>query len=214
MKALLTAIIITFITLVACSPGPEPSTTPAPATTPTLKRISLDDAPSILNISLLLPSRFEEIDPATEGMTNEDLGLGSDFSEVMVYMSEDPFQMIWGTMGILSSRKEGVIFDRQIEDETTITNLLQNTISEAARAEGGEVTFPTNMNIIHPDIGDSAIFGEGELESYGFYFGFDTVWFRSNTVYVFLYSTTMSADKVSLLSIAKEIEKRIGGFSQ
>ncbi len=213
MKALLTAIMITLITFVACSTGTEPSTTPAPAITPTLKKISLEDAPSILNISLLLPSRFEEIDSASEGMSNKDLGLGPEFSEVKVYLSEDPYQIIWGTMGIITSRIEAAGFDRQIEDESTIENLINESVLEGAMTEGIEITVP-NMNITHPDIGDSAIFGEGEIESYGFYYSFDTVWFRSNTVYVFWNSTSMSADKVSLLSIASEVEKRIGGFSQ
>lgn len=212
-------LIITLITFVACSPSPEPSTTPAPAitpapaTTPALKKISLEDAPSILNISLLLPSKFEKIDPASEGMSNEDLALGPDVSEVVLYFSEEPFQMIWGMMGIISSRIEAAAFDTQIEDESAIISFIEASISEVAAAEGVEMTVP-NMNISHPNIGDSAILGEGEIESYGFYYGFDIIWFRSGTVYVYWYSTTMSEDKVSLLSIASEVEKRIGGFSQ
>jgi len=146
-------------------------------------------------------------------MSKKDLGLGPEVSEVKVYLSEDPYQIIWGTMCIMTSRIDAAGFDRQIEEESTITNLLEEAVLEGARAEGIEVTMP-NMNITHPNIGDSAILGEGELESYGFYYGFDTIWFRSGTVYVYWYSTTMSEDKVSLLSIASEVEKRIGGFSQ
>ena len=196
------------ITFVTCSPSPELS-----KTTSALKKISLSDAPNILNISLLLPSRFEEIDAASEGMSNKDFGLGSDFSEVKVYMSEDPFQMIWGFMAIIESRVEAATFDRQLEDESTMKNLIEESILEGARGEGYEATV-TDLNITHPDVGDSAIFGEGYMESYGFYYGFDILCFRINKVYVYLYSTSMSTDKVSLLSIAGEIEKRIGKFSQ
>lgn len=219
-KVLLLVMMVTSIILGACSPAPKLSeTTPtldspvSTAKTPVPKKISLEDAPNILNISLLLPSRFEEVDAASEGMSNKDMGLGSYFSEVQLYVSEDPFQMVYGFIAIINSRIEGAVFDRQLEDEAQMKQLITESVLEGAKDEGIEATMP-DLEITHPDIGDSAIFGQGDLESSGFYFGFDMLCFRSNKVYVYLYSLSMSADKVSLVPIAEEIERRIGRFSQ
>ena len=216
----LAVILITLLSFTACSSAPAPTTTvpnlESPTFTPTTpapKKITLDDAPDILNISLLLPSRFEQIDSASEGISNKDLGLGSDVSEVQLYMSEDPFQMIYGFMAVTASQIDVAIFDRQIEDDDQMEIAIRDALMAGASEAGGEATIP-NLNITHPEVGDSAILGEGDIESFGFYFGFDMIFFRSNKVYVFLYSLSYSTDKVPLLSIAEEIEKRIGSFSQ
>jgi hypothetical protein len=71
-----------------------------------------------------------------------------------------------------------------------------------------------NLEATYPSIGDLAIWGVGDLESYGYYFGFSALFFRVTKVYVFLYSLSMTKDEVSLKLIAEEIEKRIGQFSQ
>jgi len=210
-RLILTVIVSSLILLVACAPAvTDEEEVVIPEVAPP-KKITLDDAPSILNISFLLPSRFEQIDAASEGMSNEDMELGSDCSEVQLFFSENPFQMIYCFLGIEESRIEQAGFDRGIEDEYQIKTMIEYTIKEGAAEEGMEITVPI-INITHPDIGDSAFLGEGYMESYGFQYGFDTLWFRSNTVFVFFYSTYMSSDKVPLLPIAQEIEKRLNNY--
>jgi len=204
-RLILAAMVSSLIAILACAPASEPVSTP--------KKITLDDAPDILNLSLLLPSRFEHVDAASEGLSKEDLELGSEFSEVQVYLSEDPMQLIYCTLGIINSRTEAAIFDRQIEDEYQINSLIVESIKAGAEEEGFEITVPS-VEITHPDIGDSAMLGEGYIESFGYHFGFDTLWFRDNTVYFLIFSVSMSADKVSMAPIADEIAKRISRFSQ
>jgi len=213
-KILAIMTVITFLTFVACSSSPPKSNAVTTSVTTTIPRkISLDDAPDILDISLLLPSRYIEVDAASEKMSNKDMGLGSDFSEVQLYISDDPFQMIYGFMGIITSRLDAAIFDKQLRDESYIKDLIRESILEGAKSEGGQVTVP-NLEATYPSIGDLAIWGVGDLESYGYYFGFSALFFRVNKVYVFLYSLSMTKDEVSLKLIAEEIEKRIGQFSQ
>jgi hypothetical protein len=199
-KVILAVIAMCLILCTACSSTSESS-----------NKISLNDAPDILDLSLLLPSRFEQVDAASEGMSNEDLGLGSDFSEVQVYISEDPIQMIYGFMAVFESRVEGAIWDKQLEDDAGMKDMIEQSIMEGAAEGGVEATLPI-MEVTHPDIGDSAILGEGYLESYGYYFGFDILCYRSSKTYIFLYSVSMSSDKESLVKIAEEIERRIGEF--
>ena len=205
-RLILTVMVSGLVLLIACAPT---VTNEEEVASP--KEITLDDAPDILNITLLLPVRFEHLDAASEGMSNEDLELGPRFSEVQLFFSEDPFQMVYCFVGIEQSRIEQTAFDRIMEDEYQIRTMIENAIKEGAAEEGFEVTVPI-IDITYPDIGDLALLGEGYMESYGFQFGFDTLMFRSNTVFVYFYSVYMSSDKVSLLSIAQEIESRLNNY--
>ena len=210
-RLILTVIVSSLILLVACAPAvTDEEEVVIPEVAPP-KKITLDDAPDILNLTLLLPARFEHLDAASEGMSNEDMGLGPDASEVQLFFSENPFQMIYCFLGIEESRIEQATFDRQLEDEYQIGAMIENALKEGAAEEGFEVKLPI-IEITYPDIGDSTLLGEGYMESYGFQYGFDTLWFRSNTVFVFFYSTYMSSDKVPLLPIAREIEKRLNNY--
>jgi len=195
------------VLFIACAPA----STSSPESVPSPKKITLDDATEILNLSLLLPSGFEQLDAASEGMSNEDLELGSYCSEVQLFFSEDLVQTIWCFLMIDESRIEQVSFDKQLEDEYNFKVLLEDTIIEGAAEEGIEVTVPV-IEITHPSIGDSAVLGEGYMESYGYHSGFDTLWFRSNTVFVIFYSTYTSSDNQPLLPIAQKVENRLSGY--
>ena len=210
-RLILTVMVSSLILLVACAPAvTDEEEVEIPDVAPP-KKITLDDAHDILNLTLLLPARFEHLDAASEGMSNEDMELGPDASEVQLFFSENPFQMIWCFLGIEESRIEQASFDRGVEDEYQMGVMIENALKEGAIEEGFEITVPI-IDITHPDIGGSALLGEGYMESYGFQFGFDTLWFRSNTVFVFLYSTYMSSDNQLLLPIAQGIENRLNNY--
>jgi len=115
------------IALVACAPASTSSTT---ISTP--KEITLEDASDILNISLLLPSRFDQIDAASEGLSNEDLGLGSDYSEVYLFLAEDPFQVIYSALAISKSRIEQASWDSILEDEYQLKSIIIQNLKAGA----------------------------------------------------------------------------------
>jgi len=144
--------------------------------------------------------------------SNEDLGLGPDFSEVELYMSEDPFQMIYGAMGIIESRVQAALFDSMIEDDRQMEELIEKNIVAGA-LEGGYIVSVPQITISHPDLGDMGVSGEGTLESYGFYLGFDTCWFRSKSVYVVFYSLHLSKDRISVVNMCEEVESRLQRYS-
>lgn len=189
--------------------------TPVPSTKPitTPRKITLSDAENILNILPFLPKTFEEVDSASEGISNADLGLGPDFSEVYLFLSDEPFQMIYGCLGIIDSRIEQAYWDSAMKDESQIKNLIIESIKAGILEEGGDFQNP-EIQITHPSIGNSAIFGEGHFSSYDITIGFDTIWFRIDNVYVIFYSGYQSLSRQSLLPIAKELERRIGQYSQ
>jgi hypothetical protein len=196
---------------IVCLTGCSPSVAKTTSTT-SLKKIALEDSPYVLNLTQDLPVRFEQINAVDEGLSNADLGLGPDWSEVQVFLSQDPYQLIYCCLYISKSKLEQAQFDSQIKDETQMRTLIENAVKKGADEQGNEINMP-NIEFSRPGIGDSILFGQGSLESYGIYYGFDTLWFRTKTVYVIIYSVSHSADKVSLVPVATEIEKRIAEFS-
>jgi hypothetical protein len=203
-KLVLIILTLTLFTGIACS---------STQSTSGLKKISLSDAPEILNITSLLPARFAQVDPANEGMSNKDMGLGSDCSEVQLFVSNDPFQMVYGFMTIINSSIEGAVFDRQLEDDNSMKDMIKEAILAGAEEEGVQAAIP-DITVSHPDLGDSSIYGKGSLEIMGFYFGFDILFFRNNKVYIFLYSLSMTSDEIDLLAISKEVGNRVSNYSQ
>lgn len=188
--------------------------TPSSTTTPTISlgELTLEDAEYILNLIPFLPAAFEKVDAASEGMSNADLDLGSDFSEVQLFVADEPFQMIYGIFSVSESSIERASWDSMMNDEELISDLIVENLVAGALEEGFEIQDPT-ITITNPDVGDSAIYGEGYFSSYGLTVGFDTLWFRTGKAYVMLYSSYFSLEREDLFPIALEIEQRINQYS-
>ena len=90
----------------ACSSQPydegleKGETPPVPKPSTILQKNTLADAEDILNLSPLLSVDFDKVDAASEGMSNAQSGLGDDFSEVHLFLCDEPFQMIWGAIDL------------------------------------------------------------------------------------------------------------------
>ena len=108
-----------------------PSTIPVlpspPEKTETQKKLTLADAETVLNFLSVLPVTFIKVDAASEGMSNADMGLGDDFSEVQLFISDEPFQMIYGIITIVDSQIEQASFNSVMNNETVIIYLTQIT---------------------------------------------------------------------------------------
>ena len=215
-RLILINIVIVLVLFIACAPTVAPPTsapTPDLTSDSTPKKITLDDAHDILNISLLLPSNFESLDPASEGMSKKDMELGSDFSEVALFLSEEPFQMIYGFLGIIESRVERAAADATFKDEQQIKSLLKTAITQGFAEEGLDFTNYL-VEVTYPSIGDLAVMGEGQVAYMGLTAGFDILCFRDNKVYIYIYSSYSSQVKQSLEPIARELQHRIAQYSQ
>ena len=194
------------------SPKTQIPTSPTKPIT-TLGEITIADAEYVLNLLPLLPAAFDKVDAASEGMSNADLGLGDDFSEVQVFISDEPFQMIYGVLAIIDSRIERSSVDAIMNDETMISNLIKENVKAGALEEGFEMG-EIELNITYPTLGDSAFLGEGYMTIVGLSAGFDALWFRSNKVYVMVYSVYYTLERQRLLPIGEELERRISQYSQ
>jgi len=206
MKKTLVVILLSSVFLfVACS------STSSPSPTSTAKKITLADAPDILNLTDILPGSFEQIDAGSEGMSNKDMGLGSDASEVQLFLSEDPFQMIYCFLGISQSRIEQAGFDTMVKDEEQMKSLIIDNLQAGAIEEGIDMGVP-EVELTYPNIGDSAVLGVGSLSMWDVHLGFDVSCFRSNTVYVYIYSIYWSEDNMPLTPIAETIQNRLNSY--
>ena len=74
--------------------------------------------------------------------------------------------------------------------------------------------FDVEVQITYPNIGDLAVLGSGTMSAYGVSFGYDMLVFKSNKVYVFIFSLNLSEESVSLVPLAEVMEQQIGTFSQ
>lgn len=223
MLIILVALALAFTVVASCegeeaatpTSAPTPTRTPSPTPTPTPQReITLSDAPQLLDLSSLLPTRFDHIDAASEGLSNEDLELGPEFSEVEVFLSEEPYQLIYGFLAIITSRIEQAATDAMLRDDEQVRSMIEYNVRLGAEEEGiYDFTFES-LDTSHPPLGDSAILGTGTGSAWGFYFGFDCVFFRRNDVYVFFYSVYYSEEnKVSLETIGARLDTRLVDFS-
>ena len=173
-------------------------------------KLTLDDAPALLDLSTLLPSNFYEENAAFLGMSNADLGLGSDVSEVELYVSDEPMQIIYSYMMVDDDPLMLSSFDGLIQDDAWVKDIIESSIIMGMVAEGiSEEDFDLQTQITHPDIGDSAVLGEGYISSMGITMGFDLCIFIENSAYVSLMSMTFSTEKQSLEPLAREIVNRV-----
>jgi hypothetical protein len=196
--------------ILACSGTDEvsPNPTPTPASSP--KKVSLSDASQLLDLSALIPASFEHVDAHSEGMSNEDIGLGPDFSEVEVFLRYEPYQLIYTFLLILESKIDKASADAVLKDDEQVRAILESGIAEGARQEGVEDLDLADFQISHPDIGNIATYGQGTLQAYGIFFGFDVCLFRRNDTYIYLYSIYYSEENlVSLEQIALELDGRL-----
>jgi len=198
------ALLIMVVPAVACG---EPT---APLSE---KKITLADAPIVLDMSSELSASFERLDAASEGFSNEDMGLGPDFSEVEMFFSEEPFQIVFAYLGIIESRVERAGVDAIFKDEEQVKSMVLEGLRAGAAEEGVELSEAT-IEVSYPDVGDLAVLGSGTMGAYGFSMGYDMLVFKSNKVYVSIFSIYLPGESVSLAPLAIGIEQRIEVFSQ
>lgn len=206
--------LIVVIGLVACD-SEEPSAKSTLSDVPQLSEepsaksheFTLSDVPQLLDLSGILPDSFEQIDAASEGLSNKDMGLGSEFSEVEVFLSEDPYQLIYTFAFVTKSKVEKAGSDAVFRDDEQVENMLMEGIRIGAEEEGIYDISYADIEITHPNIGNMAVWGTGVMKTSGIGVGLDILWFRRSDTYVFLYSTySPNASIESLKPIAETLD--------
>jgi hypothetical protein len=178
--------------------------------------ITLADAPEVLDLSQFLPNRFMQRDPVSHGLSKEIVGLSEDSSEVVVFLSVEPYQLLYWFLRVVESEEDRWDTNLAMYDEDKIKSIMAGYLKAAATRQGEEDAEPEVL-VSYPDIAGGAILGEGliELTEMEMTIRFDMLWLRScdEMVFVYLYSWSVTEERESLIPIASEIEHRIANFT-
>lgn len=201
----------------ACDGGDGESTPtatpmPTPTSTPTVSRpeLKLDDAPYYLDVSAVLPG-FQQLDSREEEMSNEDLGLGPDFSEVVTYLSEEPFQWTFMFMYVASGEIEKARTRSELRDVKTLEEQFLVGFYEGVGTEEVE----TSVRWSDPTVGDAAKLARLTADFSGVETEIQAVIFLQEEgpemalVFVLNLWYPFEPPKVDTVTIAQEISARI-----
>lgn len=193
---------VTKATVLTVSAAPPP-----PPEAEARRDMTLADAPVVLNMSLDLPGRFERVDAASEEISNEDLGLGSEFSEVQLFLSDVPFQMVYAFLYITDSRIEQASTNAFMKDEEEVKSVILGGLQMGAADENIDLS-DAKTHITYPKIADLAVLGIGSFASFGVTSAFDFLMCNNDKVYFYIYSV-YAEESVPLIPLARGINERI-----
>jgi len=220
MRKLAILCILSILVLSGCTASPlAPETAPTPAPTPTppapalpeetggTEKVTLADAPTILDLSSELPGDFDyETSQHRPGYEYVKLGLDP-WSEWHIFSREEPFQVARSTMTILSSEAEIIACDELLED----TDRIQSVYVAWYQGEKMEDWDLISMDVHPADIGDVAILILTEATTQGYIFKDRILYFRCENVVV-LVSTLYSIEEPPIIELARTIEQRIRNY--
>jgi len=209
------AIIVIAVIATPREPTPVPIVEPLPVPSPTestvsTREITMADAPAILDMSSDLPVKFEHVDAASEGMSNKDFELGPEFSEVELFLSDEPFQEVFAYMTIIESRAEQAVSDNFLRDEEQVKSQILYYLKQGAIEEGVVLT-DVELHTTFPNVGELAILGSGEATFDTMRLGYDLLIFKNGKVYVSVAEYYMG-EHLSIVSCTEGINRRIESF--
>jgi len=176
------------------------------------REVTLADAPAILDMSSDLPTGFEHLDAASEGMSNEDLGLGPEYSEVELFLREEPFLEVYATMTIIETQTEQAAMNALMRDEERLKASVLYWLEVGFVEEGMELP-EIEFDVTHPSIGELAATVSGQFSMYSTNVGFEYLVFKNDKAYVEIYQYYFGGSGLSLVSLANGINQRIEGLN-
>jgi hypothetical protein len=207
-------VLIVLLLLVPGACGKSGDTTTAAVPTAAKPKLTLNDAAAVLDLSKVLPAEFKKLDAAEEGMSNADMGLGPEFSEIQAYLSETPNQVVFAYYGIVEDAAERAESEAVFSNEDEFKKLMMDSFISGLSG-GSDTTPDMTMDITKPDIGDKAVLSQGTVNINGAEIGYGILFFRINKVYVFVCVVGINSDGMaSVADLGRSIEKNIDQYSQ
>ena len=154
-----------------------------------------------------LPTSFEEIDPAEEGLSAADLGLEHYFTDAVAYATSAPFQLLWVLSGNLTDL-ERVAFDAELSSPHTFLADFSQGLAEDGVGVG-------EIGLLDlPIVGDRSVGIEAEVVSEGARTRVDVVMFRRGDIAALVYSYHYpnSTPLVSSEEAARMIDTAIANY--
>ncbi len=176
-------------------------------------RLTLEDAPVILDVSDTLLLSFSRLEPELAGYTKEDLGLFGDASEIETFQSQQPFQRVFLFLRIIDNEAALRQTVLTLLDEADARTVMSTFLREAANNIGGS-EIDLEIRVSYPDVAAGAILAEGEISTDNFTLQFDMLRFRSRDGRVFVYVNSIYSlpGQASVVTLGREIEQRIEDF--
>lgn len=182
---------------------------------PPAPKITLADAPILLDLSPLLPANFQHFGVTSENLSSRSMFWGTaEISAIELFRSFDPYQMIYVALIITDSGVERLVANTDLKDAQRMEVLIMDALKGVAASAGyGLHESEIEITISYPNIADFAVLREGRFSASGLTSGLDVLGFSSNGAYVYLYSPNIPSNKQPLVPLAKEIAQRISTFS-
>ena len=180
--------------------------------------MTLEDAPTVLDLSTVLSSDFVALDEwqaLAQGLTRENLGLGTDASEIYAFWSDNPFQLIYCFVRIIEDAAEQSATARDLFNETITRNIAIDFMDFVASQQGFRLPEPA-VEVSYPSVGVGAALAAGEITFDDGTLRFNMLSFRSEDkrVFGFVHSWHLSDVQESVIGLGREIEKRIMSFTR
>jgi len=143
------------------------------------------------------------------GISTKNMDLGPGASEVQIFISEEPKQVIYGFILISSNLIARCNDDALMKNDQQFKDLILKNIQAKATELNIEITDPI-IDISHPSLGDVCVFGAGTMNANGMNLQLDMLAFRKYQVYVTVYSYYINdSDSISLIPLGNEIIRRM-----
>ena len=177
--------------------------------------ITLADAAEALDLEAFLPPRFETRDPVAHRLSRKEVGLGEDASEVAVFLSRQPYQLLYWFLRVVEDEEEQREASLTLGDADAFRETMAGYLVAAAEGQGVVGSVP-EVQVSFPDIASGAMLGEGMVELDDSALLFDMLWIRSRDrrVFVYTYSWHLADGQMPLPPVAEEIESRVSGLLQ
>lgn len=183
-------------------------------------KISVDDAPCILNIASFLPEGCSCVEDNNSQNLAADIILDSEVSPIQAYKCEEPYQCIQAHLSVNCNSNQRDLVTKLLADESTIRELLNSLLINHADIPGSLRSEPlrlTNLDIKYPELGDFSVSAYCETGN-STTIGSSIFIFYRNEIQVVISSDYSGVRTVELMALAEEIDRRLsyltGNISQ
>jgi len=137
------------------------------------------------------------------------MNLGPDVSEAQLFISENPYQVIYGITILADNLIERGSFDNLINNDQQFKEYILKYLRQSATQRNVEMTEPI-LSVSHPAIGEVCAFASGIITAEQVRSYFDMLIFRKYQIYVAIYSiSSEDSGRASIIPIGNEIIKRM-----
>jgi hypothetical protein len=144
-------------------------------------------------------------------MSKATMKLDEEWSDLVVFLSSDPVQVIMETFSIQGNPLKRAMVDAELKDESYMRKSIQTGIDQANA--GSTIKMTTGPIIIsYPKVAELSLMGEGTLSASGVTLGYDMIMSRYNSIYFMVVSVYRAPRVVDLPTAMEQIIKNCAGY--